>query len=393
MNIWTFLLFIISLGVLIFIHELGHFIMAKAFNVYVKEFSLGFGPVIAKFKKGETQYSIRALPLGGYVAMYGEEAEDMPNDIPKERSLLGIKKYKRAIIMSAGIILNFVLAFLLFFTSNIAFEQKEFRRDVTVTENSPAALAGLVSSSEEAPIKIDFDAIDEGNIPVTIPDATETYYVKYVGFNSYQDDFIDGIVFAYTEAGELVKYEPDATTDTASFSLPIHVYTTPEEYTSSTVMLTLQAIETDDGFAWEDSGISLLHTYRYNFIESLQVAGRDWVDGTTLIARAIGGLFIGEGLGEVGGIIAIFDTSATVFTNLGLGPYIFMWGLISVNLALFNMLPFPGLDGWHLLVVTIEGVTRREIPAKVKNIVSTIGLMLLLGLMFLLLIKDIWNLF
>jgi RIP metalloprotease RseP len=124
MNIWTFLLFIVSLGVLIFIHELGHFTMAKLFNVYVKEFSLGFGPVVFKRKKGETQYSIRALPLGGYVSMYGEETVEVDQTIPKERSLLGIKKYKRALIMSAGILLNFVLAFLLFFVSNVAFEQR-----------------------------------------------------------------------------------------------------------------------------------------------------------------------------------------------------------------------------------------------------------------------------
>jgi regulator of sigma E protease len=393
MNIWTFLLFIVSLGVLITIHELGHFLMAKAFNVYVKEFSLGFGPVLFKFNKGETQYSIRALPLGGYVAMYGEETTEADANIPKERSLLGIKKHKRAIVMAAGIVLNFVLAFVLFFVSNVAFEQKEFRRDVNVLANSPAFNAGLVTSTEATPVKIDFDAIDVGNIAVTISDTTDVYYLKFVGFKTYDDEFVDGITFAYTEAGELIEYIPDSVTDSVTFPLPIQTYTSDTEYVESTIDITLNAIASGDEFVWEDTGINLLHTYRYNFIEAIAVAGQDWVEGTTLIAKALGGLFVGQGIGDVGGIIAIFDTSATVLTNLGLGSYIFMWGLISVNLALFNLLPFPGLDGWQLLVVTIEGVFRREIPPKIKNIVSTIGLMLLLGLMFLLLIKDIWTIF
>ena len=393
MNIVTFLLFIVSLGVLITIHELGHFLMAKAFKVYVKEFSLGFGPVLYKFKKGETQYSLRALPLGGYVSMLGEEAGEADASIPKERSLMGIKRPKRALIMAAGIILNSVLAFVLFFVSNVAFEQKEFRRDVTVLATSPAAQAGLTSSSEAIPVKLDFDIINLGNIPVTIPDATEQYYLKFIGFQSYDDEFIDGIAFGYTEGGELITYELDEITDSVTFDLPIRTYSDPETYVASTVTITLHAIAVGDGFTFEDTGISLLHSYWYTFGEAISASGTQWVEGNTLIAKAIIGIFSGEGLDNVGGIIAIFDTSATVFRNLGLGPYIYMWGLISVNLALFNLLPFPGLDGWHLLVIAIEGVTRKEIPPKVKGIVSTIGLLLLLGLMVLLIFKDIFTLF
>ncbi len=389
MNITTFLLFIISLGVLILIHELGHFLMAKAFKVYVREFSLGFGPILFKFKKGETQYSLRALPLGGYVSMLGEEAGEIDATVPKERTLIGIRKWKRALIMSAGIVLNLVLAFLLFFTANVAFEQKEFRRDVTITSASPSAVAGLVSSTEATPVKLDFDLINVGDIPATISDTPQIYYLKFVGFQSYDDEFVDGIVFAYTDAGELVRYTPDSLTDSVTFALPIRTYTSADDYVSSTVTITLNAIASGDEFVWEDTGISLLHTFRYTFGEALVQAGTDWGEGTLLIGKAIAGLFIGEGLDNVGGIIAIFGTSATIFTNLGLGPYIYMWGLISVNLAIFNLLPFPGLDGWHLLVIAIEGTTRKEIPPKIKNIVSLIGLIILFGLMILLLFKDI----
>ena len=393
MNIETFLLFVISLGVLILIHELGHFAMAKLFNVYVKEFSIGFGPTLFKFKKGETQYSIRALPLGGYVAMVGEEADEPDISIPKERSLLGIKKYKRAIIMSAGIVLNFVLAFVLFFVSNVAFEQKEFRRDINVLSGSPAAVAGLVTSTPDERILIDIEALDAGDIPVTLSGTTQQYYVKFMGFESYDDELIDGLVFSYMQAGERIVYTPSAVGETATFLLPLSTRLPDQDPVPFSVSITLNSIAVGDSFAFEDIGINLLHKFWYTFGESLQVAGQQWVEGTTLIARAIAGLFVGEGIGDVGGIIAIFNTSATIFTNLGLGPYIYLWGLISVNLALFNMLPFPGLDGWHLLVVGIEGIFKKEIPAKFKNIVSMIGLFILFGLMILLLFKDIIALF
>ena len=120
-SIWSILLFIVSISLLITIHELGHFTMAKIFNVYVNEFSIGFGPQLFKVKKGETTYSLRAIPLGGYVSMFGEGVEITDGSVPQERSLLGIKKWKRAIIMIAGITLNFVLGFLLFFVNNAFF--------------------------------------------------------------------------------------------------------------------------------------------------------------------------------------------------------------------------------------------------------------------------------
>jgi regulator of sigma E protease len=112
-------LFLLSLGILILIHELGHFLVAKAFNVYVREFSIGFGPVIFSWTKGETKYALKAFPLGGYVAMVGEEVSGADLNVPFERSLLGISKPKRAMVLSAGIILNLVLAFVLFFASNL----------------------------------------------------------------------------------------------------------------------------------------------------------------------------------------------------------------------------------------------------------------------------------
>ena len=89
------------------------------------------------------------------------------------------------------------------------------------------------------------------------------------------------------------------------------------------------------------------------------------------------------------GIVGIFDTSASLYTQYTFSTYLFFWGLISINLAIFNLLPFPGLDGWQLLVTAIEGITRKKIPAKLKGIMSIIGIALLFGLMLVIIVLDI----
>ncbi|WP_303395327.1 M50 family metallopeptidase, partial [Amedibacillus dolichus] len=108
--------FILILSVIVIVHEFGHLIAAKKFGVYCKEFSIGMGPVIWKRQKGETQWSIRALPIGGFVAMAGEdeEGEEEKLEIPFERTIPGIKKWKQIVVMAAGAIMNVLLAWVLF---------------------------------------------------------------------------------------------------------------------------------------------------------------------------------------------------------------------------------------------------------------------------------------
>lgn len=381
------LIFILSLGLLITIHELGHFATAKLFKVYVKEFSLGFGPLLFKKKKGETQYSIRALPLGGYVMMVGEDAtsDDELKDIPKERTLGGIAKWKRAIIMSAGIILNFVLAFLLFFVSNAAFEQKSITNRVNVTSGSPGASALVVDNEA-----IDITYLQEATIPVLV-NGTETYFLKYRGFSSYNADLVDIVEISRNESGEKVYYTPTTDTDILTFQIQIRHLNEDETVDSRLIDLTLHTVLSDNKAVIEKSGLTFqVHRYRYTFGESIVESGKNWWNGFTTISKSLGDIFQGKNLDQVGGIVAVFKTTSTVLNEIGFVVYIQLWGLISVNLALFNLLPFPGLDGWHLLVVIIEGVTRKEIPSKLKNILSAIGFLLLMGLMIILLAKDLF---
>lgn len=386
-QILNIIIFLISLGILITIHELGHFIAAKAFKVYVKEFSLGFGPMLFKIKKGETQYSIRALPLGGYVLMVGEEVAADPelSELPKERTLIGIAKWKRAVIMSAGIILNFILAYVLFFVSSAAFEQRQLTNRMTIAEGSPAA-SSLILTDEV----LDFTYLEETVIPVTV-NGTDTYYLKYIGFTGYEQDLVEVVEFSKSEAGETIVYAPTNGTDTITFQVQVRHYTSEEEFTTRLVGISLSTKEAEGKFEIEKTGMSFQTlSFRYTFAEALEKGGEDWWNGFTLIARSLGDIFSGRNLNQVGGIVAIFETSSDVLENLGLGIYIYLWGLISVNLAMFNLLPFPGLDGWHLFVIIVEGITRKEIPSKAKNIISGIGFILLMVLMMFLLVKDLF---
>lgn len=389
-DIISTLLFVLSLGLLVFIHELGHFVAAKAFGVYVREFSLGFGPKLISFKRGETTYSIKAFPLGGYVAMYGEEVSLEGIDIPRSRSLLGISKPKRAVIMSAGVILNFILAFILFFLSNWGFTQQQLTNQLVIETGSLGSQAGMQTGEV-----LDFNALAEQTEPLVTSDPSRTYRLRIQDPESYDATLNDILDVGYVDlANTWVRFVPTSLDDFIDLSLPIRTYTSSTEFTTRSVDVRWSAIAIEDGFDWAPLGISFyIYTVDYTFVEAIDASWRDWTRGVSLIFNTVIGFFAGENLDQVGGIVAIFTTSSSVLENLGLGTYIFLWGLISVNLAIFNLLPFPGLDGWHLLVITIEGIMRREIPSTLKNVLSLIGFFILMSLMILLIFRDIGILF
>jgi regulator of sigma E protease len=380
------ILFVLSLGLLVFIHELGHFVAAKAFGVYVKEFSLGFGPKLLSFKRGETTYCIKAFPLGGYVAMFGEEVSLEGIDVPRSRSLLGISKPKRAVIMSAGVILNFILAFVLFFLSNWGFTQQQLTNQLVVDPTSILGQAGIQTGEV-----LDFTTLSEQDDVVTTSDTSRVYRLRINNPQSYTTTLDDLLEVGFIDlANQWVRFIPSSSNDFIDVSLPIQTLTSSNTLTSRDVLIRWTAISTESGYAWRDLGTSFyVFTTDYDFLGALDASWTDWTQGVGLIFNTILGLFSGTNLDQVGGIVAIFATSSSVLQNLGLGTYIFLWALISVNLAMFNLLPFPGLDGWHLLVITLEGLFRKEIPSTIKNVLSLIGFFILMTLMVVLIFRDL----
>lgn len=396
-DILYILLFLAMLGVLVTIHELGHFAMAKLFNVYVSEFAVGFGPVLFKKKKGETQYAVRIIPLGGYVAMYGEGAE-LPDGVvvDENRSLLKIKRWKRALIMSAGIIMNFSLAFVIFFISNFALMQTQVTTQMKVVENSIADIAGIQNDEwlyfEE--LEIEGYRLQVYDDQVVIGEDT---YVLVLPISSYKDLNLSKDITLLKEGtygASKDDYFTPVSGSSIQFDMTIRQYTDRENniYTERLVPITIQAVagESEGTFVWEDIGIAFSsYQYRHSFGVAVEESGKDWWTSASAITRFLAGLFRGEGFDSIAGPIGVYAQTASAIENYGFGIYLYYWGFISVNLALFNLLPFPGLDGWHLLVVAIESITRREINPKIKNTVAAIGIMLLFGLMIFVTFRDI----
>ena len=453
--ILTIILFILSFGLLIVIHELGHFSMAKLFKVYCQEFSVGFGPKLLRVrKKGhETYFAIRAIPLGGYVSMYGEDIElEDGVTIPKERSLEGIKRWKKAIIMVAGITLNALLALTLFAISNIAFPKIYVTTYLHVSENS--TITNLVDNDKIQPIgpsaASDKRVTIYDNIVYTNEDGskeTKTYagsfYIlnddveydgnKYVlcwapNANNYEPKLIDSLsLFLADSTGQIAKTKtfkeweetynykltnyPDVTHKFNAYSgvnVDVSMDVVSEDNTVKNVTFKMESVDDGNGnFSFKDLGVTnKLQEYWLPFGERVQNTFSDFGSASVAVFQGLGQLFTG-GFKNLSGVVGIFQMSANVLSNYTFATYLYFWGLISVNLAIFNLLPFPGLDGWALLVTGVEGAVNAikrkrfnaahendeyvewKIPSKVKNIVSMIGLIILFILMFVIVGFDI----
>ena len=405
MTVLYILLFLVCLSVLIIVHELGHLTAAKIFKVYCLEFSCGMGPLLWKHKKknGETQFSLRAIPFGGYVSMYGEGVE-LPEgvQVDSSRSLHGIKKWKQAIILLAGVTMNAVLALFVFFIGNIACEQHSFVyiNQIDVVDDSICSSAGLkrhdILSLVDKEIWDDVDEINGGvrscmlseTATVTLnDDSTHTTRVVLIPTTSYKNPYYSFKFYEYDE-------ETKGAIQTVSYvenikSIDMNLKTKVDENTSVDHPIT---IVFKDG-KMPDFGLRInVETYRYSFGEAIGQTFKDFGRSATAVFDGLGAMITGKvGVDQMSGIVGIGFEAKTILDELDVATFIFLWGLISVNLAIFNLLPFPGLDGWQLLVLIVEGITHKKIPDKVKNIVSFIGLVILLLFMAFILFKDVWK--
>ncbi len=427
-TILSIILFLVALGVLVSIHELGHLIAAKSFNVYCNEYAIGFGPKFIRYKRkgGETSFVVGILPLGGYVSMYGEGI-DLPDgvSIPRSRSLEGIKRWKRIIIMAAGIVMNFVLAYVIFFISASCFpnltdfyinvfsinDEATFKSHVKMEDGSEISDELLTYFNEKPAVEVDVLSIDinlnNGKTQTIVPN----YYffnsssISYNGTSSYVLAF-DLTNFSYndTEISQFIKVYEGFTYEVGKDTLPanyvdvkrvinnevvpfeegivLNLPVLDENYNLKEVeipaskeveaLLTFRSTDIENevfnkvrvtfkkdtlGEKYERVGMGPNAEYKWLGWDSFRVAGEQWVNSTTLISDALIQLFTSaEAWNNVGGPIAIFTQTTSILANNPFYIYLNTWGVISVNLALFNLLPFPGLDGWQILVEIVEGI-------------------------------------
>ena len=423
------ILFLISLTVLVSIHELGHLTMAKVFNVYCEEYSIGFGPKIFQIKpsgtnkKGkprETTFSVRAIPLGGYVSMAGEGMEDDEklSKLPKERFLNGVARWKRAIIMVAGVTLNAILGVILLFigycstpTIDLNAYNFEVSNKVTyiyydeiniggkqITEDSLASIAGLTSSTKLKEVVITYsgnllevESTSKDGKTINYKDVTLDSNSKTYVLQDQVDDNPGGTYVVINDEFN-TKYYPKDNNSTKTFKF-VTVDNETIEVVSNAYASTRNVTDgvVSYNYKWHLIGIS--NAVRSRSVgEIFSQTGKTFVEYSTILYKTIGELFVGKGLDNLGGPIAIVQQQVSI-ASYGFGYFMLFWGLISINLAVINLLPFPGLDGWHLLIVIIESITRKEVSPKVKNVVSLIGLGLLFILMIFITIKDILRIF
>jgi RIP metalloprotease RseP len=469
--------FLLGLSIVVCIHEAGHLMVAKICNVYCFEYSIGFGPVIFKHKfkhkkkktnaelltenldvddplykadapkakvekvEGETQLSIRCLPLGGYVAMAGEDgnlAED-GTVIPKERCLNGVNHFKQICIMLAGITMNFLLAIILFSCAFLAPRQQNIYTGNTInlyydsSEKSPAEKMGLQSGDKILTIYQTYDGLLEATdehkkletsleFPVASERVTMTDYQKVkessqnknsLNYNdlevssiSYASQDIFTNYWAYVDDDvktfDLAQYDKEHGTNFSKYvagpdsTRTFHItYQRGEEVftaTSDPIKTSQKTVNGKSVNSFGYLGITCLTTtYQASFGEACQSGVKQFGNLFVSLYQALGSIFTPSGWQNMGGIISVYRLSAQGTQSGSAYTFLTLWGYISLNLGCFNLLPFPGLDGWQTLIALLESISRKKFPSKVKNVANTVGMIVLFALAALLIFKDIFT--
>ncbi len=342
--------FIIVLGVLIFFHELGHFLVARYFGVGVEKFSLGFGPRILGKKVGITDYRISAIPLGGYVKMVGEEpdAEIAPENIPL--SFTHKHVVKKFLIVAAGPFFNLLLAVLLFYLI-YQFSGLYVRKPVvgSVAPDTPAQTAGLRPGDEIA--SIDGVSVESWEEMAAIISESNGKPVQ--------------IELKREGRTVPITIEPRVQQDVNIFGEKIERFVigigSSNEFATKELSM-FQAI-----------GHSVVQTYKVAELTVLSIV--KLIQGTLSMDTLGGPIMIAELAGEQ--------------AEEGLINLLFFIGLLSINLAILNFLPIPVLDGGHLLFFTIEMLIGRPVSIRVREVAQQAGIFILISLMIFVFYNDI----
>ena len=346
----SILIFLLVLSILILVHELGHFIVARKSGVKVEEFGFGIPPRLFGKKIGETIYSLNWLPFGGFVRLHGEQDEgEITNP---RRAFLNKSKKVKTLIIVAGVVMNFLLAIVAF---AIVYSFSGVPRDmgklkiIDVSPGSPAQVAGIVVG--DIITKVGKDVITN----------SEDFISKTAALKGKRTVF------------EIQKNAESLT----------KVTLTPRENPpqgEGPIGVTITSMEIYYPPVWQRPFYGIYYGFKDAVFWGQTIAVGLW--------GLIAGLFKGQVPQDVSGPVGIFAVT-TEAAKSGILTLINFVGILSVNLAILNILPFPALDGGRLLFIGIESVTRRKVSAKIEGTIHNIGMIILLILLLAITIGDI----
>jgi regulator of sigma E protease len=349
----SFLYFLIALALLILVHEFGHFMVARIFNIKVLTFSIGFGKKLVRFMRGETEYAISICPMGGYVKLLGESPDEEVAEEDKARSFSHKPPYVRILVALAGPVFNILLALVVFYFVSIMGYNVPSARVGNVAENMPAQMAGIQKG--DTITKIDGKEIGEFLDIASSLEKARTDTVKVTVDRN-------GIPMDFTVKPTMIQ-EKDI------FGEPYTRRVLGIERSDEVIKKRHSPIKAVP--------LSLYMTWEYSRIT---VVG---------VVKIIQGSISPK---NIGGPVLIFQ-EASKRAKKGFGDFVLFFALISINLGVINLLPIPVLDGGHILFNAIEIIIRRKIPQKVQEVSQTVGLVILLLVMVFAFYNDFDRIF
>lgn len=347
-TIINILLFILILGIIVFIHEFGHFILAKWNGVYVYEFALGMGPKICGFKKGETEYNLRAIPIGGFCQLAGEDLDtDDDKKIPKNKRLQNKKAWQRFLIMLFGPMNNFILAVLLIFLIALIWGGATMDPVIYKVEKD--------SACEKAGLKANDKVISINNNKIDTSDDISLY-----------------LAVASPKKTNTIVVERD--------NEKVTIKVKPKKVK-------------EDGKETYRYGLSIKNKKTSGFVNAIVYTFRKTVSIFKQMFITIGYLFTGRiSLSQLSGPVGIYSVVGQQ-RSAGLASLIYLTAFLSINVGVINLLPIPAFDGGHILFIIIEKIKGSPIKPELENKIHSIFLILLLLLMVIITINDIMRLF
>lgn len=339
----TLIYFILILGIVVFIHEFGHFLFAKKAGIYVYEFSIGMGPRIFKFrrKNDETEYSIRILPIGGFVQMAGEEVE-VDEKIPENKRLQSKTWMQRFLTMIAGVMFNFILGIVILII-------------IYLINGVPVNNMKIAKSS--------IDGLNKGDTIIKVNDKKVSNYDML----TLQLQVVDKEEFNLTVKDVNGK--------------------------TKTVSTKMQSKENKDGEKTYYYDFELDGTRQKGFLISILYAFKKFISTLQQMIFIIFYLIIGNlSLGALSGPVGIYN-AVGIYAKMGFSSLLSILCLITINVGFINLLPLPAFDGGRILFLIIEKIKGSPVNPKVENIFHSIGFILLMILMIFITYNDIMRLF